>query len=393
MHARTRITRITSIAVAFLCVAVLALALEAEEAPATHFTFEKTGELISRPEGMPKPGPYYTTLVKMDDVERFPYEYALYFSTDHASGKGGIWLYVCNGLPTEAGNWVSYDRAVAAGKFDYLPDKPAANPIFVDTVQGRQTETPHANIIDRTVYMTYHNVAAGHNQSTLLATSKDGVNFARINGDKDSVILDYDPKKEVGDGHTGYFRWRPNPFPGVEHKYVGYALHGGGDDFHGSMWGSDDAIHWEKLQVFDSIEGYAVDGNRIVRRRTIDPGSIVDLGDGEYVAICSLGHRSSGGRARVLEFYEIYLADDGKTLTRECRKILGNGPAGALDEEELDEATTIVIGDTWHMIYVGTSEKGRRNTVMGAVGRFDGSAPRSERLPAAEVGRDLRSKR
>jgi hypothetical protein len=392
MPTQDRTTTFMSVAVALLHLAATAQALNAAESPATHFTFEKKGELISRPDGMAKPGPYYTTLVKMDDVEHFPYEYALYFSTDHASGKGGIWLYVCNGLPTEAGNWLSYDQAVAAGEFDYLSDKPAANPIFVDTVQGRQTETPHANIIDRTVYMTYHNVAAGHNQSTLLATSKDGVNFARINRDKDSVILDYDPKQEVGDGHTGYFRWRPNPFSGVDCKYVGYALHGGGDDFHGSMWGSDDAIHWEKLQVFDSIEGYAVEGNRIVRRRTIDPGSIVDLGDGEYVAISSLGHRSSGGRARVLEFYEIYLADDGKTLTRECRKILGNGPAGALDAEELDEATTIVIGDTWHMIYVGTSEKGRRNTVMGAVGKIDKSAPRSERLPAADVGRDLRSK-
>ena len=49
---------------------------------------------------------------------------------------------------------------------------------------------------------------AGH---CLLATSKDGVNFARINGYRDSVILDSDPKYEAGHGHTGYFRWRPNP--------------------------------------------------------------------------------------------------------------------------------------------------------------------------------------
>ena len=53
----------------------------------THFSFEKRGELISRPARMPKPGPYYTTLVKMDQVDRFPYAYALYFSTDHDRGK------------------------------------------------------------------------------------------------------------------------------------------------------------------------------------------------------------------------------------------------------------------------------------------------------------------
>ena len=93
--------------------------------------------------------------------------------------------------------------------------------IFVDTIQGTQTETPHANIINRTVFMTYHNAGAGHSQSTLLATSQDGVNFTRINGDKNSVILDYEPEKDAGNGHTGYFRWRPNPFSGLDARYVG----------------------------------------------------------------------------------------------------------------------------------------------------------------------------
>ena len=356
----------------------------------THFSFEKRGKLISRPTGMSKPGPYYTTLVKMDQVGRFLYDYALYFSTDHDRGKGGIWLYVCNGSPTDASNWKSYDQAVAGGKFDHLREKPAANPIFADRVQGWQTETPHANVIDGTVYMTYHNAGAGHSQSTLLATSRDGVNFTRINGDRDSVILDYDPKRDVGNGHTGYLRWRPNPFPGVAYKYVGYSLHGGGDDFHGAMWGSNNAIDWDKLQVFDSIEGHGVEGNRIVRRRAVAPNSIMDLGNGEYVAICSIGHRSSGGRARVLEFYEIYLAADGKSLTREARKVLSNGPAGSYDAEELDGATTVVVGDTWHLLYVGTTGKARENTVLGAVGSLDASAPKSPKFPPEAQSRDLR---
>ncbi len=77
----------------------------------THFTFEKRGKLISRPPGMPTPGPYYPTLVKMEQVSRFPYDYALYFSTDHDRGKGGIWLYVCNGSPTDAANWKSYEKS------------------------------------------------------------------------------------------------------------------------------------------------------------------------------------------------------------------------------------------------------------------------------------------
>ena len=355
-----------------------------------HFSFEKRGRLIATPADMPKPGPYFTSLVKMDQVDRFPYEYALYFSTDHHSGEGGIWLYLCNGNPTDAANWKSYDRAVADGRFDYLPKKPAANPVFVDRVQGRQTETPHVNVVDGKVYMTYHNAGAGHSQSTLLATSADGVNFARIHGKRDSVILDYDPKQDVGNGHTGYFRWRPNPFPGVPYKYVGYSLHGGGDDFYGAMWGSNDILHWDKIQVFDSIEGHAVDGDRIVRRRAIDPNSITDLGNGEFVAIATFGPRSSGGSPRKLELYEVYLAADGKTLTRECRKILPNGPPDAYDAEELNSPTTVVVGDTWHLVYVGVRNRARENTVLGAVGKLDKSAPRSPRLTPEQQTRDFR---
>jgi hypothetical protein len=355
----------------------------------THFTFTKRGMLISRPAGMSKPGPYYTTLVKMEEVSHFPFDYALYFSTDHDRGKGGIWLYVCNGNPTDAAHWKSYDQVVAEGAFDHLKVKPAANPIFIDTTQGRQTETPHANVIDQTVFMTYHNAGAGHSQSTLLATSQDGVNFTRINGDKDSVILDYEPEKEAGNGHTGYFRWRPNPFSGLDAQYVGYSLHGGGDNFYGAMWTSNDAIKWDKVQVFDAIEGHAVGDNRIVRRRAMDMNSITPLGNGEYVAICSMGNRSSGGRVRVLELYEIFLADDGKSLTRESRRILPNGSPGAYDEEELGGATSVVIGNTWHLIYVGTRAKASVNTIMGATGTLNLSAPQSPKLQPADRTRDF----
>ncbi len=363
-----------------------------EKAGATHFTFQKRGKLISRPSGMPKPGPYYPTLVKMDRVSHFPYDYALYFSTDHDRGRGGIWLYVCNGIPTDAANWKSYDQAVAEGDFDYLKTKPPANPIFIDTVQGTQTETPHANVIGRTVFMTYHNSGAGHSQSTLLATSQDGVNFARINGDNDSVILDYDPGEDVGDGHTGYFRWRPNPFSSVNYRYVGYSLHGGGDNFHDAMWVSNDAIHWDKTQVFDAFEGHAVEGDRIVRRHGIDVNSITSLGNGEYVAIASIGNRASGARTRVLELYEIFLAADGKTLTRQSRKILPNGPPGAYDEEELDGATTVVTGDTWYLIYVGTKAKASVNTIMGATGMFNKAAPKSKKLSPPDRTSDFHQK-
>jgi hypothetical protein len=359
-----------------------------EKSSATHFTFTKEESLISRPSNMRAPGPYYTCLVKMKGVKKFPYDYVLYFSTDHGE-TGGIWMYVCNGSPTFADNWKSYDWALANGKFDYLEKKPTANPIFVDKTQGKQTETPHANIIDGMVYMTYHNAGAGRGQSTLLATSQDGVNFSRINGDKNSVILDY--RGGPGNGHTGYFRWGHNPFAGVKHKYVGYSLHGGGNNYHSAMWASDNAIDWNKLEVFTPREGHAIDKNNLLIWHEFDPNSITSLGNGEYIAICAGGNRASGSAGRVVELYEVFLADDGRTLTRESRKILGQGPSGTADENEVAEPTSIVIGDTWHLIYVGTKNNGKVNTVMGATGKLNKAVLKSKELTPSDRQRHFHS--
>ncbi len=87
---------------------------------AAFFIFEKKGILISKPEEMPKPGPYYPCLLKMNEIQDFPFDHALYFSTDHHFGKGGIWLYLCNGVPSDEKNWISYNQAVSEGHFDYL---------------------------------------------------------------------------------------------------------------------------------------------------------------------------------------------------------------------------------------------------------------------------------
>ncbi|NKB70299.1 MAG: hypothetical protein GKR89_24780 [Candidatus Latescibacteria bacterium] len=342
------------------------------------FNWAKIGDLIPPPPQMPAPGPYYTTLVSMREVEGFPFDYALYFSTDHHPGEGGIWLYLCDGVPSQAANWLSYDEAVARGAFDHLPQKPAANPIFVDAVQGDgHTETPHAHIVDGTVYMSYHKNGIDSSQATLLATSADGVNFARINGPADSVILRYDPTVDPGDGHTGYFRWGVNPFAGIAQQYVGYSLHGGGDDYHSAIWASDNAVQWQRLDILTPVEGLAVDREDwMIIWHEIDPGSIRRLDDGDYAVICGVGNRASGDVARIVELYEIYLAADGKTLTRPSRKILGRGQAGASDAEELGSASIVATGPDYHLVYVGASGQGGVNTIMGAVGQPDTASPR-----------------
>lgn len=187
---------------------------QSEPLPASHFAFAESVKLFQTPE-MPGDGAGWLSLVAMKGVKEFPFDYALFFSTDHEK-TGGIWMYVCKGIPTDPKGWKSYDQAVADGDFDHITKKPEKNPIFVDKTEGRSTETPHALVIDGVVHLTYHNLHAGRGQSTLLCTSSDGVNFARIRGKKSSVILDY--KGGPGDGHTGYFRWCKNPFSGVDAK-------------------------------------------------------------------------------------------------------------------------------------------------------------------------------
>ncbi|MEE2659063.1 MAG: hypothetical protein VX733_11200 [Candidatus Latescibacterota bacterium] len=328
----------------------------------------RTGALLSPAPDMPAPGPYYTCLVDMGQLSAFPADYALYFSTDHEDGRGGIWLYLCDGPPSDIMSaWRSYDAAVAADEFDHLPRRPSGNPIFVDDMQGSgHTETPHANIIDGVVYLTYHKNGIEHTQRTLLATSVDGVRFERIRGEADSVILRYAPGGRSGDGHTGYFRWAPNPFSEIEHRFVGYSLHGGGDDYRSAIWVSDDGVDWDVLQVMTPVEGHAMpDDDMILIWHEMDPASIIDLGGGEYLAVCGGGNRASGAVARVVELYEVHLSADGYTFTRECRKMLARVPE-ADDSEELASPTSVVIDGVCHLVYVGTKDQSRQNTIMGA---------------------------
>jgi len=348
-----------------------------------HFEFVKTGTLIAPPGSMSDKnftvGAYYPTLVKMDGVDNFPYDYALYFSTDHASDNGGIWLYLCDGKPSQAASWISYEDALAAGRFDHLGEKPAANPIYTDTIQGRQTETPYANVIDGKIYMSYHNYLDHLGwQATMMAISDDGVNFQRISDDDGAIIL----KPQAFLDHTGYFRWGVNTFSGVDYNFVGYSLRRGSMDYRSSMWGSNDAIHWDELQM---INGWKTDksipeADRFLIWHEMDPTSVRKIRGNEYVAICCAGTRAAGKMKRLTELYEIYLAHDGCTQTRMARKIIPIGDQTSADSEECSSSATTCIGDSLHMVYVGTTGDGKINTVMGAVGVFNPYAIKPARL-------------
>jgi hypothetical protein len=116
----------------------------------------------------------------------------------------------------------------------------------------------------------------------------------------------------------------------------------------------------------------------------MDPSSITQLDSGEFSAICGVGNRASGGAARITELYEVFLAGDGRTLTRKCRKVLGVGGPDSPDEEELASPTSITIGDTCHLIYVGASQEGSVNTVLGATGKVNRKSRKSTKLRKSE---------
>jgi hypothetical protein len=350
--------------------------------PASHFAFEESVRLFPTPK-VPGDGACWLSLVPMKGVKGFPFDYALFFSTDHER-TGGIWMYVCKGIPTDPKGWKSYDQAVADGDFDHIAKKPEKNPIFVDKTEGRSTETPTANVIDGVVHLTYHNLGAGRSQSTLLCTSSDGVNFARINGKKSSVILDY--KGGPGNGHTGYFRWRVNPFSGVDAKYVGYSLHGGGDRYYMAQWVSNDAKQWKRLKVFKSLEGAPEDG-LIMSWHGLCTDSIRKIAPNEYVVVGSLSARVSGNKSRRQKAlnrakaegkptpgrFEIFLGADGATLTRKPRRIAG-------------PETCVEVDGVWYWISIGPKY------TMGKTGSFSKNAVKTPKLDKKDQTRHIWTK-
>ena len=106
----------------------------------------------------------------------------------------------------------------------------------------------------------------------------------------------------------------------------------------------------------------------------IDPASIRPLDNGEFIAITGVGNRASGPAARITELYEIFLSEDGRTLTRQSRKILSVGDSDSLDAEELSSPTSVTIDDATHLIYVGAAQEGSVNTVLGATGTLESSS-------------------
>lgn len=307
----------------------------------------KTGVAITRPAAMTSGnGTYYPVLVDMAGVTSFPGTHAVYYSSDHADGNGGIYMDIVNGDPSNPANYKTYDDAITDGDFDYLPTKPSSNPIYVDTVVGDQTETPHVMIIGGTIVMTYQNAGAGNNQSTVRALGTDGVNFTR-----DKVVVDYERGSSPGDSHTGYLRWGLNPFPDVPFTYVGYSLHGGQNQSYCAQWGCDDPINdvWTPISVLQKLAGRVKDGGRSMNWTTIDPASFRTTPQG-ISALVTMSADGAGASARDGAIYEVLLNNSGTDVLGIPIEVIGKTGL-TFDAGEIADSSIVPQGAGFAGVY------------------------------------------
>ncbi|QDJ96366.1 hypothetical protein Xoosp13_179 [Xanthomonas phage Xoo-sp13] len=306
-------------------------------------------------------GIYWGDQVKASSPS-FPDRRFNYFSTDHAEGTGGIGITVCVGDPSVLTNWKVYDDAVDAGWLADIPNLPAkGGPIFTGFGgEGNQYETPCVNKVGGEFLMTYQatNVPGARNQATLIAVSPNGVsNWTGTH----SPLMQVPASEIIGDGHHGYMKWGPNPFPrsNVPYDYVAYSLVGGQSRSTQAMWGSNaPKTTWVFLGGIGKISGRATPSNRFATNSdryklagtAIDVKSFRQTRQG-YAAMGEFAGVGSGATARPGEMYEFLFAADGKTIIGRPQLVIPRGAAGSIDNGEAATGSVLTFGNKSIIIY------------------------------------------
>ena len=350
------------------------------------YKFTDLGKIIDRPTSMgSNRGMYQPTVIETANISDFnaPYSHIIYASTDHVAGDGGIWAWLFDGT-----NWVDYDDALASGNLSAMPDLPAGNPIYINTeAAGTQTETPHAKVINGTVYMMTHNnggqnyPGVGSNQNTAMSTSSNGFNFTHRN-----IVLTYNPDTQMGNGHTGYAKWDDNPFPEYDFDYIAYSIAGGEGTGGFAMWGSNEADilqPWTLIKttkrscgrVFNDNPDYAAGVAQLSYR--IDPSSLIPQADGTFVTVAGSNPQgSSGAELAVGSSNQIVLSSDGFSSLSKVERALEHT---AENINGIELSGKLSYGGKNYMIYRGIGA-GDSSTAVGFVGMaeyeiVDGSIP------------------
>lgn len=321
---------------------------------------------------------YYPCMIDTRDVPDWPWSFTIFSSTDHSS-TGGIYISGFVGDPRNPANLESYNAALAAGRFDAFATKPAANPIYTDAMSGYgSTETPYVIKRGSTWQLMCQVGISGSDQPTILATSTDLLNWTNYDrGDGTPIVLDGNLETEypANDLHRGYHRGDLNVFSGIASTYYGLGLHGGGGKSMTALRTSDDGIAWTVQRLINDHESLtgALPTGWGVKWSEFCPRSVRDAGNGEYVMLVPCGNKASGAEDRFSAIYEVYVAADGYTPTREARLIVAQGGVGEADEYECGQPSTLEYEGDIVMVYQGADDA-QNNSIMLAVGSYDGGA-------------------
>ncbi|GFD70932.1 hypothetical protein KUL113_03520 [Tenacibaculum sp. KUL113] len=190
------------------------------------------------------------------------YPMIIYSSTDHATGKGGVFARLWDsdvGPITDPNAWLEWNQISNRPEFDHIVQK--NEPIYQDPSHN-QTETPTVDMLNGTLHMYYHTTTQSNPnneypvavQNTHSATSTNGIDFTL----SDRSVVTYNPKYEQGDGHTGYLNITVNPMPHIPFQYLANSTHGGGDLGRSpgqAIWGTDDFVNFERLKIWGRFQG------------------------------------------------------------------------------------------------------------------------------------------
>lgn len=206
-------------------------------------SFSKQGVIVSKPSGMPTAGPYSPQLLAIRRwVPGFPYRYVLFFTTDHDTGEGGIWLYVSN---HRSHGWISVDDSTID----------ATNPIHqTDSLAGEQIETFKLirRPTDGQLLGYYHKESLGLLQSTVVVDVAD--DLITFTGEQ-QVLPNPDQQADelMGKDHYGYAR----PFT------VGSKIgmhHLAGALYHALSWSEDGKEFVTEYHPLSDMNPFLLDG-------------------------------------------------------------------------------------------------------------------------------------
>lgn len=323
----------------------------------------KVGVIQQRPAWMTDGGNgvYWGDQVKAPSLA-YPDRRFMYYSTDHANNTGGIGVAVCVTDPGLLANWKPYDDAVDAGWLADIPNLPAKGTYLFAGFggPGLQYETPCVNKVGNEFVMTYQatNVPGARNQATLVAVSPNG-----ISGwvGTHTPLMQVSNTETIGDGHMGYMKWGPNPFPRdvVPYDYVGYSLTGGQSRSSQGMWGSNaPKSAWTFIGAVGKWSGRYTPSDRFnsnsdrykLASTAIDVKSIRATRQG-YAGMGEFAGVGSGATARPGAMYEFLLGPDGRTMVGRPQLVVPRGASGAYDEGEAATGSVLSFGDKAIIVY------------------------------------------